>query len=253
VLAIAAGVEEMVKVVRLRHPGPSPVRFLTPSRLRLVPDLPVDRSTRPSAILFDLDGTLVDTMGGYADLAAEIVADQYGLARRNARHLYLQTSGVPFFQQLDAIFGDLPENTACAEEFESRKADLALQARMDDATAATLETLRGLGFRLVVSSSGMQDHVERFAARSPGLFELALGFGVGLSKGEAHVATVCSELALDREELLFVGDSLRDGELAAAAGLGFVAKVGTFTRRDFSCRFPDASIIDAVDEILDIL
>jgi phosphoglycolate phosphatase-like HAD superfamily hydrolase len=192
-------------------------------------------------------------MGGYADLAAGIVAERYGIPWRNARNLYIQTCGVPFFEQLDVIFGDLAENAACAEEFETRKVELARAARMDEATQATLETLHDAGCRLVVSSSGMQDHVERFAARSPGLFDLALGFGAGLAKGERHVSTVCAELGLARDELLFVGDSLRDGDLAAATGVTFVGKAGTFAHRDFARRFPDAPVIDAVPELLELL
>jgi phosphoglycolate phosphatase-like HAD superfamily hydrolase len=205
-------------------------------------------------VLFDLDGTLVDTMGTFADLAAEVMVERYGLLRRNARHLYLQTSGVPFAQQLEIIFGALSENAAAAEEFEARKAVVAGAAVMDDATRAAVIALRDAGVRLVVSSNGNQDHVEGFAARSGGLFELALGFsadahGGGLAKGEPHVALVCDRLGVRRERMAFVGDSLRDGELARETGLAFVARAGTFSRRDLERRFPEAPVVDAIAEL----
>jgi HAD superfamily hydrolase (TIGR01549 family) len=204
---------------------------------------------RPEVMLFDLDGTLVDTMGAFADLAAEVMVERYGLLRRNARHLYLQTSGVPFAQQLEIIFGELAENRDAAAEFEARKAAVAGAAEMDGETRGAMESLRDAGVRLVVSSNGNQEHVEGFAARSGGLFELALGFGAGLAKGEPHVALVCDALGARRERMAFVGDSLRDGELAAQTGLSFIARAGTFSRRDLARRFPDAPVVDSLGEL----
>lgn len=200
-------------------------------------------------MLLDLDGTLVDTMGAFADLAADVMVERYGLLRRNARHLYLHTSGVPFAQQLEIIFGELDENRAAAEEYEARKAAVASAATMDDATRAAMLALREAGVRLVVSSNGNQDHVEGFAARAGGLFELALGFGGGLAKGEPHVALVCDALGVRRERMAFVGDSLRDGELAAQTGLAFIGRAGTFSRRDLERRFPEAPVVDSLAEL----
>lgn len=200
-------------------------------------------------MLFDLDGTLVDTMGAFADLAAEVMVARYGLLRRNARHLYLTTSGIPFAQQLETIFGELDENAAAAEEFEARKAAIAGAATMDVPTRAAVSALRDAGVRLVVSSNGNQEHVDGFAARAGGLFELALGFGGGLAKGEPHVATVCETLGVRRERMAFVGDSLRDGELAAQTGLSFIARAGTFSRRDLERRFPGAPVVETLAEL----
>jgi phosphoglycolate phosphatase len=218
-------------------------------QLQILPRRPARLRPMPRAFLMDLDGTLVDTMGTFADLAAEIIARRYSLTPRNARQLYLRTSGVPFAQQLDVIFGECGENAAASEEFESRKHQIAMAARMDGETARALESLKLDGFRLVVSSNGMQRHVERFAARSPGLFDLALGYGEGLGKGEPHVAAVCAEFGLARREITFVGDSLRDGELAAETGVGFVGRAGTFSRATFERRFPAAPVVDTVADL----
>jgi phosphoglycolate phosphatase len=203
----------------------------------------------PAAILFDLDGTLVDTMGRFADLATDVITRRYGLARRNARGLYLRTSGVPFSQQLEIMFGPHDGNAAAADEYETRKDAVARAATMDGGARAALEELRARGVTLVLSSNGMQAHVEDFADREGGLFTLALGFGGARHKGEPHVAEVCARLGMARADLVFVGDSLRDGELAAASGLRFVARAGTFTRADFARRFPDAPIVDHVAEL----
>ena len=203
----------------------------------------------PACILFDLDGTLVDTMGAFADIAADVMATRYGLSRKNARQLYLQTSGIPFCRQLQVIFGDHPDNDAAAAEFEARKHNVALVARMDPSTEAALLALREKGIKLVVSSNGMQEHVDRFAERSGGLFSLGLGFGVGLAKGEPHVSVVSSVLGVPRSRMAFVGDSLRDGELAAASGVRFIGRTGTFSRDEMRSRFPEAPLVQHVTEL----
>jgi phosphoglycolate phosphatase len=208
----------------------------------------VELSPSPAVILFDLDGTLVDTMGAFADIAADVMAGRYGLSRRNARQLYLQTSGVPFCRQLEVIFGVHPENPAAALEFETRKHDVAAAARLDPATEAALKALRDKGIKLVVSSNGMQEHVDAFAERT-GLFDLALGFDGYEGKGEPHVRAVEEKLGVARDALLFVGDSLRDGEIAAAAGVRFCARAGTFAAEEFAARFPDAPVVASVADL----
>ncbi len=203
----------------------------------------------PAVLLFDLDGTLVDTMSHFADLAAEVMSTHYGLARKNARKLYLQTSGIPFCDQLHVIFGECETNAVAAGEFERRKHAIASRAEMDESTRGALRGLRKRGVSLVVSSNGMQEHVDRFAARSADLFQMALGYGNGRGKGEPHVAQVCDQLGVSRARLAFVGDSLRDGELAQASGVRFIGRTGTFTRAEMQARFPEAPIVDHVAEI----
>lgn len=203
----------------------------------------------PSVLLFDLDGTLVDTMQAFADLAAGVMARRFGVPERTARKLYLETSGIPFQQQLEGIFGDQPVVPEAALEYETRKHAIAAAAEMDADTRGALDELRGRGLRLVVSSNGMQTHVDAFAARSEGLFDLALGFGGVLAKGEPHIAVVEEALGVARDRLVFIGDSLRDGELAEASGVRFVGRTGTFTRREMAARFPSVPVVDSVAEL----
>ncbi len=207
----------------------------------------------PAVILFDLDGTLVDTMGQFADLATEVMVRWYGLARRNARRLYLQTSGVPFHQQLEVVFGEHEHNSSASTEYERRKHEIASHAEMDGDTARALWGLRARGSALVVSSHGMQEHVDAFATRSQGLFDLALGYDTARApvrcKGEPHVAEVCAKLRVRRDELTFVGDSLRDGELAASSGVRFIGRAGTFSESELAGKFPTSPIVGSVAEI----
>lgn len=207
------------------------------------------------AVLFDLDGTLVDTMTGFADLAAAVMSERHGLDRGAARRLYLETSGIPFHQQLEVICPGDSRNAAASAEFEERKRAVCDATRMDADTLAGLETLRALGYRLVVSSNTGQPFVDDFARREPFRFDLALGFdgASGLAKGRPHVEVACRTLGVTAAELVFCGDSLKDAELAEACDVAFVGRLGTFTLDDFRRRDADAIAVPGIVELAELL
>jgi phosphoglycolate phosphatase-like HAD superfamily hydrolase len=201
--------------------------------------------------MFDLDGTLVDTMGAFADLAADVMATRHGYDRARARARYLETSGIPFHQQLEVILPSDARNADASAEFEQRKRAVCDATMMDRETLAGLAGLRELGFKLVLSSNTGQEFVDDFARREPFTFDLALGFDAarGLAKGRPHVDHTCKVFALDHGELLFCGDSLKDAELAEGCGVAFVGRLGTFTLADFRARDPEAIAVANVVEL----
>jgi phosphoglycolate phosphatase-like HAD superfamily hydrolase len=205
--------------------------------------------------MFDLDGTLVDTMGAFADLAADVMATRHGADSAMARRRYLETSGIPFHQQLEVMYPGDPRNAAASDEFESRKRAVCDATMMDAETVTGLEGLRALGLKLIVSSNTGQAFVDDFARRERFAFDLALGFdaGLGLAKGRPHVEHACRTFALERSELLFCGDSLKDGELARSCGVAFVGRLGTFTLDDFRRDDAQAETVRNVIELPDLV
>lgn len=223
---------------------------LTPSLTRTVRSLHgTFADWRPSVVMFDLDGTLIDTMGGFADLAAELINRDYGTERVIARKRYLETSGIPFRQQLELVFPKDGRNDAVAAEYEQRKGAVCARARIDADTLWMLELLRSLKIRVVVSSNSAQHFVDQFQQKLSFSFDLALGFGDGLAKGEPHVELVCRRFGVSPDQILFVGDSLKDAELARRCGQRFVARVGTFRHQDFTRAFSDVSAIDRISDL----
>jgi len=196
--------------------------------------------------MFDLDGTLIDTMGGFADLAAEIMAARHGLPAEQGRRRYMETSGIPFRHQLEVIHPGHTENQAASDEFEHRKRAVCDAAVMPDQTSAALERMRLAGIKIIVSSNSAQHFVDEFAARESFRFDLVLGFDatVGLAKGKPHVDHACRELGVALDEIVFCGDSLKDGELARACGIAFVGRLGTFTRDEFNRWDADVPVVD---------
>ena len=211
-------------------------------------------SIPPRALMFDLDGTLVNTMSGFADLAASIMSHHHGADWATARTRYLETSGLPFRRQLEVIVPSHPGNERAAEEFERRKRNICRATPMDHETRGALATLRERGLGLIVSSNTGQDFVDEFTRREAFRFDLALGFDVraGMAKGRPHVERALAELRLDRRELWFIGDSLKDGDLARECGIEFVGRIGTFMPSDFEDRFAGVRTIRAIGDLVEM-
>ena len=206
--------------------------------------LPVQaRLALPKVLLCDLDGTLIDSMPTLADLATEVIEERYGTPRILARELYLATCGLPFVKQLEEIFPDDPRNAAASADFEGRKPARCGAIRMPAETRRALEQIRGRGVRIAVSSNNGIDNVDAFARNAGFAFDLVLGYGGGLAKGRAHLDATSRAFGASRQEMLFVGDSLHDGEIAEREGIPFVGVATTFSSERFTLRFPAVPVI----------
>ena len=210
------------------------------------------RLALPKVLLCDLDGTLIDTMPVLADLATEVMVETYGVPRVLARELYLATCGLPFIAQLEEIFPGDPRNRAVSDLFEGSKPGRCDQARMPADTMAALRELRQLGVRIAVSSNNGRENVERFASNADFQFDLVMGYGNGLAKGRPHVQMVERVFGVGRGEMLFIGDSLHDGEIALVEGMPFVGVAGTFSKESFTLRFPGQPIVHCFAELLNL-
>ncbi len=208
----------------------------------------------PQAVIFDFDGTLVDTMGGFADIAAGVIQRRFNLPWDSAREAYLRTSGLPFRQQLDLIVPGQPDCDAASAEFEEAKLAGFFAESFSDDVRTAINGLSSRGILTIVSSNNFQHLVDAFVARDPGIrFDLVLGARDNFYKGQDHFEHIERTCGIDRRQMLFVGDSLKDGERALGCGVPFVGRLGTFTREDFEHQFSGVRTIETISQLLEIL
>jgi phosphoglycolate phosphatase len=203
----------------------------------------------PRVLLCDLDGTLIDSMPILADLATEVMGQIHGTPSALARELYIATCGLPFFRQLEAVFPGDPRNAEAARRFEAGKPERCNHIRMPVEVIRALDEMRSRGVLIAVSSNNGSENVAAFAASAGFAFDLVLGFGDGMSKGRPHIERAEAVFGIDRAQMLFVGDSLHDGEIAEREGLDFVGVAGTFSRERFTLRFPETPVIKRFSEL----
>jgi phosphoglycolate phosphatase-like HAD superfamily hydrolase len=197
----------------------------------------------PKVLLCDLDGTLIDSMSTLADLATEVLEERYGTPRVLGRELYLATCGLPFERQLEEIFPGDPRNAAASDAFEAAKPARCGAIRMSGETRRALEAMRARGVRVGVSSNNGVENVEAFARTAGFSFDMVLGFGGGMAKGKPHLDAATRAFGVGRKEMLFVGDSLHDGEIAEREEVPFVGIASTFSPERFMLRFPHVPVI----------
>lgn len=204
-------------------------------------------------IVFDLDGTLVDTMGIFADMAAELMAQNYGMKLDKARAEYLRTSGQPFFKQLNVLFFGNERNAEVAAQFEMNKLEVRQTNRVSLETRDALSNLKQK-YHLAISSNNYEQNVKDFVKSENLEVDFPLGFRTGLSsKGKKHFKFLCDTLGIEPQNILFIGDSLNDAKVAAECRVNFVAKLGTFTEDNFIKIFPNIKCIKRIAELNNLL
>jgi len=203
------------------------------------------------AYLFDFDGTLVDTMKGFADIAARVINKFHPeISFEKARARYLETSGNPFFQQLEIIIPGHPTNSEKARIFEETKIEGFFLSKFTAEVRDTINKLRETGHIVGIASNNFQELIDRFVENEKLDFDIVLGFRDGFEKGKAHFDYVKDKFGLAREDMTFVGDSLRDAEKAFNYGINFVGICGTFKREDFLKVRKDIVTINSIKELL---
>jgi 1L-myo-inositol 1-phosphate cytidylyltransferase / CDP-L-myo-inositol myo-inositolphosphotransferase len=192
--------------------------------------------TGVAAVIFDLDGTVADTMPFLSDLAVDLLG-RYGLHSKEALRRYLDTVGLDFATQLEELFPGDPANRAVAAEFEARKRDGFLGCRVFPDVDDTLAFLAKTGVPCFVSSSTTCGLVAAFLNRhgiAPA-FEDYVGFEPGLPK-DRQVELLIARHGLSADRVLFVGDSPRDAQLVRRVGVRFVGVQRLFERDVFRRR-----------------
>jgi len=206
---------------------------------------------RTKAYLFDFDGTLVDTMSGFADIAARVI-NQFNpeISVERARTRYLETSGNPFFQQLEIITPGDPANSEKARIFEETKIEGFFNSSFTTEVRETINMLRVQGSIAGIASNNFQELIDRFVANEKLDFDIILGFREGFEKGPQHFDFVRDKFKLEKEDITFVGDSLKDAEKAFSYGIKFVGICGTFKKSDFLKYRSDIVTIESIKELL---
>lgn len=201
-------------------------------------------------IVFDLDGTLLDSMGDFCEVAAKVMELHFGTEPSIAKRGYIQTSGLPFYYQLKTLYPEEAEAkvVSAADDFEEKKLAGYFSKSFYDDVLPCLKVLKEGGVLLCLSSNNHQENVQKKLEPISEYFDEILGFKPGFLKGKAHFDYLKNKYSLSSDEILFIGDSLSDAKKAKENGLDFLARLGTFKKDDFlKLNFPVQSILSLYD------
>lgn len=210
-------------------------------------------------VIFDLDGTLIDTIADLGGAANEVLRvngfprhtlEEYrGMVGHGVRNLVRK-----------AMPEALQEDEALLDELLALFLDYYLQhiderSRPYPGIPELLADLQAAGAQLAVASNKFQAGTEKLIRRMfPEIgFAVVLGGrpGAPLKPDPAIVETIRGQVGISAEETVMVGDSATDIHTAEGAGVGCIAVSWGFRPREALSEAP--LVVDTVSQLRDAL
>jgi len=209
-------------------------------------------------VLFDLDGTLVDSASDIAAAVNRLLAE-LGHARVDeaTARSWIGDGARQLITSALRHAGDLQDVDAVMPRFMRHYADcLLLDPQLYPGVVTTLQALRAAGVRLAVCTNKPAQFVPPLleALDIDGYFDAVLGAG-DLPERKPHplpLRHLAEGFGVDVAQCLMVGDSAADAGAAIAAGAPLVL-VGYGYRRDFDLHGCGAlAVIERFDQLLEL-
>ncbi len=183
------------------------------------------------AVLFDIDGTLVDSVGAYIKVA-QIAAEQYGFEVTGEHVRRALVTGINFWKCLippDQIDGDAVVKSMAAHASREWPHVLREYGKVFEGVVQTLDALKSLGIMLGIVSGARPEVLELL--RYEGVLDRfdAIILGADVSKGKPDpegIFTCLDRLGVAPAEAVYIGDTPLDIQASQAAG---VSAVGVLT------------------------
>ena len=180
------------------------------------------------AVLFDLDGTLVDSVGAYIEVA-RVATAPFGLEVTEEQVRMALAMGGSFWKGAvpqDRHDGDAIVKALSAHASREWPRVLREHGRLFDGLVQTLDALKGLGIMLGIVSGARPEVLELL--RPDGILDrfdaVVLGTDVSRSKPDPEGIIKClSQLDVAPDSALYVGDAPIDIIASRAAGVRVVS------------------------------
>ncbi len=195
-------------------------------------------------VTLDFDGTLVDSMGWLTSIATTLIEKYYHLDKKTARKKYIETTGLPFVQQIKMIFPGSPLNEKVVAEFERIKEENFNQQSLFPDSKEVLEYLKEKNYIIAVSSGTFTKLIISYckAKNLDQYIDEMLGWKPGFEKGKDHFNYLIKKYNVTSKEIVFIGDSLNDARRALTSNVEFIGKIGLFSENDFKKIFKNGNI-----------
>ena len=204
-------------------------------------------------IMFDFDGTIVDSMPFLENNAILLLTSHYGLSEEEARKKYRETTGLPFLQQMEIIAPE-KDNRQIIDEFEKMKLERIYEQNLFLNSYKVLEDLKASEYLLGISSGTIEAIiVEYLYKQGLNIVDDILGWRPGFEKGKDHFNFVKTKYKLSSSNIVFIGDSLNDAKRAKSENIPFIGRKGMFHKEDFEKIIQETPVISSLLEVKRVL
>ncbi|CZT57962.1 HAD family hydrolase [Solibaculum mannosilyticum] len=211
------------------------------------------------AILFDLDGTLINSLGDLADACNHVLKQNGYEPHPEEQYNYFVGNGMD-----KLIWAILPEGSTeeafqkIREQYKSYYLAHSLdRTRPYEGIQETLKQLKEQGFLLAVVSNKPDEQSQKVvkALFEPGLFDLVAGNRPGLpvKPDPALPREVLNRLGADPDKSYFVGDSGVDMKTALNCGLKSIGVTWGFRTEEELRQSGASHIVCRPSQLLDVV
>lgn len=187
----------------------------------------MDNIRKVKLICFDFDGTIADTMPVLERNAVQLFRKYHPqLSQEEAIQKYRITTGLPFVQQVHNIFPDDSTNEHMIKDFEEQKLQCIFEQKLFPETKIVFRALKEMQFLIAISSSTYKEIIDEYIRQNKldKDVDCVLGFRPGFEKGKNHFDYLINFFHLSSDEILFIGDSLKDMERAYNSNIKFIGR-----------------------------
>ena len=201
-------------------------------------------------VVWDFDGTLADSLpaaiGIFNRLAPEMgfrPLDDVTAARGMSMRQLLRQQGISLWR--------LPR---LVRRYHDAAAEDADKLKLAAGLPAALAAIAGSGVRLGVLSSNREDNIRRClrANGAEGHFAFVVGYPRLFGKGKALKRIIRAE-HLERADVLYIGDELRDVEAAKKAGVAVAAVTWGFHTADLLRTGAPDIVVSKPNELVELV
>ena len=209
-------------------------------------------------ILFDLDGTLLDTLEDLAD-AVNHILERHRCPQRTLDEVRLFVGnglGMLMRRSLPAQYSQTVSDLLAEELRTYYTAHSRIKTAPYAGVRELLETLHAAGAKVAVVSNKADEAVgELCSFYFPGLVDAAVGETAGRRPKPAPdaVELALERLHVDKTDAVYVGDSQVDLDTAKAAGLPCIAVTWGFRSREDLVKVGAETLADSVEELSRLL
>lgn len=205
------------------------------------------------ALLFDLDGTLLDTNELIIESFLHVLGETF--PGKYSRETVLPFLGPPLFETFDAIDPTLTETLTASY----RKWNLERHDQMVAPFDGVVETLRQLkkdGYKLAIVSTKRREMIDRGLKimECETLFDTIVGFDdVTYTKPNPEpIQIALQRIGANKEEALMIGDNFHDIVGGQRAGVDTAAVAWSIKGEAFLATYNPTYMLHQMSDLLDI-
>lgn len=213
---------------------------------------------RYKTVIFDLDGTLLDTLADLCD-STNFALSSFGYSERTLAEVrsFVGNGIGKLIERALPGGAENPDYSAVLAKFKDHYAiNCNNKTKAYEGIYAMLDELRARGVKIAVVSNKVDSAVNELCERYfAGYFEIAVGEKEGVHRKPApdSVFAAMGALSAKKESTVYVGDSEVDVETAKNAGIDIIAVSWGFRDREVLRLLGNFTIVNTAEELLSVI